>query len=175
MLQLNNAQQNIGHSGRLEYLIGIGCYVTCVRTQLYFSAKCGSRHRTDSFQLWSISSCTSGTISSYTSGQTSGTTSSCISGTTSGCTSDTTSAALPVLLPVALPVMISYFNIVKVGELLEFLFMFYRLPFVTLAFVKLAVRKTVHSLLNSKMHEQSSPCEKYMNLIAQCPVQRRHA
>ena len=56
-------------------------------------------------------------------------------------------APLPVLLPVelldALPLVISNSNILKVGELIEFLFCVL-LPFVTLAFVKLAVWKTVH-------------------------------
>ncbi len=36
------------------------------------------------------------------------------------------------------------FNILQVGELIEFLFHVVLLPFVTLAFVKLAVWKTVH-------------------------------
>ena len=54
-------------------------------------------------------------------------------------------AALPVLLLVALSVMIFNFNILKVDELIEFLF-YVLLPFVTLAFVKLVVWKTVHSL-----------------------------
>ena len=59
-------------------------------------------------------------------------------------------AALPVVLPVALPVIISNFNILKVGELIEFLF-YVLLPFVNLAFVKLAVWKTVHSFLACKI------------------------
>ena len=51
---------------------------------------------------------------------------------------------VPVALLAALPVMLSNFNTLKVGELIEFLF-YVLLPFENLAFVKLAVWKTVHS------------------------------
>ncbi len=92
-------------------------------------------HRPNCFQTFHLCLLTPISLQWYISGQTSGTTSGGNSGTTSGCTSGTTSAALSV--------MISNFNILKLGELIEFLFNFF-LPYVTLAFVKLAVWKTVH-------------------------------